>query len=137
RFRRGDVGDRPGSAGVVAGQEGDGDSGSEHNGWTINDKAYDPRRMDADPALGEIEIWRFVTDVHHPVHVHLDPFQVVSRGGKGIGPYDHGWKDTVDVRPAEHVDVAVRFTDYRGPYLLHCHNLEHEDMAMMASFETT
>ena len=37
---------------------------------------------------------------------------------------------------AEIVDVAVRFNDYRGPYLLHCHNLEHEDMAMMASFVT-
>jgi spore coat protein A len=33
--------------------------------------------------------------------------------------------------------VAVRFDDYAGRYLLHCHNLEHEDMAMMATFETT
>jgi spore coat protein A, manganese oxidase len=139
RFRRGDVGDRPGSARAAGRQDGDdgGDDDGRHNGWTINDRAYDPRRSDADPALGEIEIWRFITDVHHPVHVHLDPFQVVSRGGKGIGPYDHGWKDTVDVRPAEHVDVAVRFTDYRGPFLMHCHNLEHEDMAMMATFTTT
>jgi spore coat protein A len=32
--------------------------------------------------------------------------------------------------------VAVRFDDYAGRYLLHCHNLEHEDMAMMATFET-
>jgi FtsP/CotA-like multicopper oxidase with cupredoxin domain len=35
------------------------------------------------------------------------------------------------------VEVLVRFTDYLGPYLLHCHNLEHEDMAMMATFQTT
>jgi spore coat protein A, manganese oxidase len=136
RFRRGDVDDRRGSGGTGR-QAADGAGGGEHNGWTINDKAYDPRRVDADPALGEVEIWRFMTDVHHPVHVHLDAFQVVGRGGRDPGAYDHGWKDTVDVRPAEHVDVAVRFTDYRGPYLLHCHNLEHEDMAMMATFETT
>jgi FtsP/CotA-like multicopper oxidase with cupredoxin domain len=40
----------------------------------------------------------------------------------------------VDVRPAEAVEVVTRFTDYPGRYLLHCHNLEHEDMAMMADF---
>jgi spore coat protein A len=33
--------------------------------------------------------------------------------------------------------VAIRFTDYAGNYLLHCHNFEHEDMAMMAMFRTS
>jgi len=108
----------------------------DHNGWTINGVTYDPSRIDAESRLGEVEIWRFGTDLHHPIHVHLDPFQVVSRGGHDPGPYDLGWKDTVDVRPTEYVEVAVRFTDYHGPYLLHCHNLEHEDMAMMATFQT-
>ncbi|MBM7786917.1 multicopper oxidase family protein [Tenggerimyces flavus] len=117
KFQRGNVGD--------------------HKGWRINQRSYDPRRVDADPKLGEIEIWRFVSDLHHPVHVHLDPFQVVSRRGKGPGDLDAGWKDTVDVKPTEIVDVAVRFSDYTGPYLMHCHNLEHEDMAMMATFQTT
>jgi spore coat protein A len=60
--------------------------------------------------------------------VHLAPFQVPSRGGKKPGPYDAGWKDTVDVRPAEVVEVLVRFRGHRGKYLIHCHNLEHEDM---------
>lgn len=108
----------------------------EHAGWTINGRPFDATRMDAEPRLGETEIWRFATDLHHPVHVHLDPFQVIRRGGRGPGPFDGGWKDTVDVRPAEHVDVAVRFTDYAGPFMLHCHNLEHEDMAMMAAYRT-
>ena len=38
--------------------------------------------------------------------------------------------------PGETVEVAIRFTDYAGRYMLHCHNLEHEDMAMMAAFQT-
>ena len=59
-------------------------------------------------------------------------FLVVSRNGKPPGAYDAGWKDTVDLRPAEIVDVAVRFTEHAGRFVLHCHNLEHEDMAMMA-----
>jgi spore coat protein A, manganese oxidase len=107
-----------------------------HGGWLINDAAFDPARVDADVSLGELEIWRIVSELHHPVHLHLDPFQVLSRSGRTPDPTDTGWKDTVDVRPNEYVDVAVRFTDYRGRYLVHCHNLEHEDMAMMATFRT-
>ncbi|MFE9427471.1 multicopper oxidase family protein [Kitasatospora sp. NPDC006697] len=108
---------------------------SEHT-WTINGEEYRPGHALAAPKLGQIEVWRFVTDVHHPVHLHLDPFQVVHRDGAAPGPFDTGWKDTVDVLPAEGVEVAVRFTDYAGAFLLHCHNLEHEDMAMMAEFTT-
>ena len=109
----------------------------EHPGWLVDDRAFDPDRIDADVRLGEVEIWRFTSDLHHPVHLHLDPFQVLTRRGSGPGPYDGGWKDTVDISPSESVDVAVRFTDYPGRYLLHCHNLEHEDMAMMAAFRTS
>jgi spore coat protein A, manganese oxidase len=105
--------------------------------WTINDLAYRPGRALARPKLGTVEVWRFVTDFHHPVHLHLDHFQVLSRNGGGPGPYDAGWKDTVDVRPSEAVEIVTRFTDYQGAFLLRCHNLEHEDMAMMADFITT
>jgi spore coat protein A len=108
-----------------------------HQGWTINGLPFDPSRIDARPRLGDVELWRFSSDLHHPVHVHLDPFQVVSRGGQDPGPFDGGWKDTVDLRPAEDVEVAVQFTRHRGRFMLHCHNLDHEDMAMMAAFATT
>jgi len=107
----------------------------DHHAWLINDAPFAAARSDGEVALGEVEIWRFTSDLHHPVHVHLDPFQVVSRRGKEPGPYDAGWKDTIDIGPADYVDVAVRFTDYPGRYLVHCHNLEHEDMAMMAAFD--
>ncbi|MFC6159207.1 multicopper oxidase family protein [Kribbella jiaozuonensis] len=111
--------------------------GGDHSGWTINGKAFDPAVMQAQVKLDQYEIWTFVTDVHHPVHVHLAPFQVLSRGGKAkLAEFDHGWKDTVDIRPAEVVEVLVKFTAHKGKYLIHCHNLEHEDMAMMAAFET-
>ncbi|MEV7930149.1 MULTISPECIES: multicopper oxidase domain-containing protein [unclassified Kitasatospora] len=103
-------------------------------GWTINGDLYRPGHDLARPALGSTERWRFTSDLHHPVHVHLNQFQVLSRNGRDPGPYDGGWKDTVDLRPAEAVEVLVRFTDYRGTYMMHCHNLEHEDMAMMADF---
>lgn len=91
--------------------------------------------MLARPKLGTVERWRFSSDFHHPVHLHLAHFLVVARGGGSPLPSDAGWKDTVDVRPYEVVDVLVRFRGHRGRYMVHCHNLEHEDMAMMANFE--
>ncbi|MGW6915486.1 multicopper oxidase family protein [Kitasatospora sp. NPDC054939] len=103
-------------------------------GWAINGLPYEPGRVVAEAALGSTEIWRFTTDVHHPVHLHLNHFRVLSRNGGAPGPYDAGWKDTVDLRPAETMEVVVRFTDYPGTYMLHCHNLEHEDSSMMADF---
>ncbi|MFJ5116731.1 multicopper oxidase family protein [Kitasatospora sp. NPDC088548] len=107
---------------------------SKGDGWTINKRLYLPGRALARPTLGAVERWRFFSDLHHPVHVHLNQFQVLSRNGSDPGPYDAGWKDTVDLRSAEAVEVLVRFTDYPGTYMMHCHNLEHEDMAMMADF---
>lgn len=104
--------------------------------WMINNEPYRPGAPVATPRLGDVEIWRFITDIRHPIHVHLNSFQVLSRNNKPPGRFDHGWKDTIDVAPAEAVEVIVRFTDYHGTYLVHCHNLEHEDMAMMADFVT-
>lgn len=103
-------------------------------GWTINGKPFDPARMDARPKLDTTEIWRLQTDFSHPLHLHLVHFQVLSHSGRP-GPYDAGWKDTVDLGPGQTANILVRFTGYRGRYVFHCHNLEHEDMAMMGNFE--
>jgi FtsP/CotA-like multicopper oxidase with cupredoxin domain len=105
-------------------------------GWTINGSLYQPGHILARPKLGAVEVWRFITDFHHPIHLHLNHFAVVSRNNSSPGRYDSGWKDTVDLRPAEAVEIVTRFTDHAGTFLLHCHNLEHEDMAMMADFVT-
>ena len=103
------------------------------DGWTVNGRPFDAGHTDAEPRLGDTEMWRFVSDFHHPIHLHAAHFQVHERNGRAPGACDGGWKDTVDVRPAEAVSVLVRFTGYRGRFVYHCHNLEHEDMAMMAN----
>jgi spore coat protein A len=105
------------------------------NGWTINGRAFDLRRIDAGPRLGSTEIWKLTSTERHPVHLHLAPFQVLSRNGGSPGRYNAGWKDTVELAPGETVEIIARFDGYRGKYVLHCHNLEHEDMAMMANFQ--
>jgi FtsP/CotA-like multicopper oxidase with cupredoxin domain len=106
--------------------------------WVINGEAFDPERVDAEPRLGDVEIWRFVSrsflsrGMLHPVHTHLVPFQILTRNGQSPRAEERGWKDTVAVDRDEVVEVIVRWSGYRGRYLLHCHNLEHEDHSMMA-----
>lgn len=106
-------------------------------GWTINGQPFAPDVVHAHARLGTVEIWRLTTDFHHPIHVHLAPFQVLSRGNGGPGSYDRGWKDTLDLRPAEQAEIIIRFDGYAGRYVFHCHNLEHEDMAMMGNLLVT
>lgn len=114
-----------------AGQMGDG------HGWLIGGKPFAPERTDVTTRLGDVEIWRLVADVHHPVHLHLVGFRVLSRGGRPPLPQDAGLKDTVSLRPGESAEIITRFDGYRGRYLFHCHNAEHEDMGMMANLEIT
>jgi spore coat protein A len=106
-------------------------------GWTVNGEPFRPDSAAARPKLGTTEIWRLTSDFHHPIHLHLNHFRVLSRGIGGPGPYDHGPKDTLDLRPAEQATVLVTFTGWAGRYVFHCHNLEHEDMAMMANFSVS
>jgi spore coat protein A, manganese oxidase len=106
--------------------------------WVINGESFDPLRVDAQPRLGDVELWRFVNRAFvgqtmlHPVHTHLAPFQVLSRNGGAPLRQERGWKDTVAIEDGEDVDVIIRWSGYKGRYLLHCHNLEHEDHSMMA-----
>ncbi|OQK16597.1 hypothetical protein AU255_01445 [Methyloprofundus sedimenti] len=80
----------------------------------------------------------------HPIHLHGQQFQVLSREIEGMrqeeyktvkdGFIDTGWKDTVLVMPGEEIVIAKPFQDYKGLFLYHCHNLEHEDLGMMRQF---
>ncbi|MEQ1636790.1 MAG: multicopper oxidase domain-containing protein [Methylococcales bacterium] len=77
----------------------------------------------------------------HPMHLHGEQFQIVKREVKesaksdyasvANGLIDSGWHDTVLVMPGEKITVLKPFNDYAGIFMVHCHNLEHEDMGMM------
>ncbi len=104
----------------------------------INGLTYDINRIDEVIPFNELEEWKFInnTNNYHPMHVHGVLFQVYSRNGNtNLFPNDKGWKDTVLVNPNETVQVLVKFNDYTGRYLLHCHNLEHEDDGMMLNIQ--
>ncbi|OOG69644.1 multicopper oxidase family protein [Algoriphagus sp. A40] len=105
----------------------------------INGKVFDSDRIDEIVNLGSTEIWEFdntAGDEAHPMHVHGVHFQILSRkGGRNtILPQESGWKDTVLVAPKEKVLVILKF-EHKGKFVVHCHNLEHEDDGMMLNFE--
>jgi spore coat protein A, manganese oxidase len=106
--------------------------------WMINGQTYE---MNNAPLVqvkhGDVEKWKFVnqTGHQHPIHIHLIQFQVIDINGVPQDPSQHGWKDVLVAPPNGHMTVITRFKGYTGRYLFHCHNLEHEDLGMMADYE--
>jgi len=100
----------------------------------------------ADPEVGDVEVWEFENSSggwFHPIHIHLIDFRIIKRTG-GVGrvlPYEEGPKDVMYVGEGETVHVLIKFTHPggdtsidRGRYMVHCHNLPHEDHDMMSQF---
>ncbi|HEX5069333.1 MAG TPA: multicopper oxidase family protein [Vicinamibacterales bacterium] len=97
----------------------------------INGKAMDMKRVDITSRLNTTEIWQIqnVVGMDHPFHLHGFRFQVIDRDGVAE-PYP-SWKDSVNVPKHSQVRVAIRFDDFPGKWMFHCHILNHEDMGMM------
>jgi len=105
--------------------------------FTINGRSFDPGRVDVRAERGAIESWEVVnaSTEAHPFHVHATQFQVVRRSSGPLAPHETALKDTVLVWPGETVELLLRFEHHAGLYVLHCHNLEHEDAGMMLNLE--
>lgn len=105
---------------------------------SINGRAFEMERIAERVPFGSTEVWTFVNDspFPHPVHMHAVQFRILTReGGRGrIMPWERGWKDTVLLHPGERVSVLATFDQVRGLFLMHCHNMVHEDMGMMLNF---
>jgi FtsP/CotA-like multicopper oxidase with cupredoxin domain len=110
---------------------------SSNGTWMLNNQPYDPNRIDAQVKLGSTEVWTFEnhSGEYHPIHVHDVEFQVVNEDRGAPPAYDAGWKDVFLVKPWSSVQVVTTFNDNLGTYVIHCHNLEHEDHSMMAQFQ--
>ncbi|WP_242701414.1 multicopper oxidase family protein [Arthrobacter cavernae] len=91
----------------------------------------------ANPGLDDVEIWEIENRSggwFHPVHIHLVDFHILSRNGKPAFAYEEGPKDVMYVGENEKIQVIMRFEHHKGRYMVHCHNLPHEDHDMMIQF---
>jgi FtsP/CotA-like multicopper oxidase with cupredoxin domain len=71
----------------------------------------------------------------HPIHIHFEEFQILSRNGRPAKTVEIARKDVVRLGPNEQVELFFRFRDFVGRYPMHCHNTVHEDHAMMLRWE--
>lgn len=71
----------------------------------------------------------------HPIHIHFEEFQILKRNGKAPSQVEKSRKDTVLLGPNEQIELFFRFRDFVGRFPMHCHNVIHEDHAMMLRFD--
>jgi FtsP/CotA-like multicopper oxidase with cupredoxin domain len=115
----------------------------------INDKRFDPNCVDVQTKLGSVADWTVTNNaeggVPHTLHIHINPFQVLSNGTTTYQP-PYPWQDTIGVpAPAtgtpppvgsNTVTLRQKYLDFTGEYVLHCHYLGHEDQGMMLAMQT-
>ncbi len=133
--------------------------------WMVNKRFYDPTISNASPVLGSAEEWVLRNGGGgwwHPIHIHLEAHQLVAylkdfeadglkddENATTLKPLDQmtdvtkfmplteviANHDTQILGPNTAVRIRMRFRTWPGPFVFHCHNLEHEDMRMMHNFE--
>jgi FtsP/CotA-like multicopper oxidase with cupredoxin domain len=121
--------------------------------WLINGKQFDPfnnlaslknpkgKTPLAEQPQGSFNLWELRNGGGgwvHPLHLHMEEHRTVMRNGKDVTrgndpghPDDVSREDLAALDPSESVIVYRGFRDFTGPYVAHCHNLMHEDHAMM------
>jgi FtsP/CotA-like multicopper oxidase with cupredoxin domain len=122
-------------------------------GFVIDNTPYRADEPGIIVPRGAAEVWELRNSpisMPHPMHLHGFAWRVLRRQGTfgparalavesgGRLPTDLGVKDTVVLWPNETLWLQADFAlpddaAFRGPqrYMLHCHNLEHEDGGMM------
>jgi len=104
--------------------------------WQVNGRFMDCDEIRFTVNRNSAERWILQNNSggwQHPIHIHLEEFQIVRRNGQLIQPGDVEFsrKDVVRLQFNEQIELLMRFRDFRGDYPMHCHNTIHEDHAMM------
>jgi FtsP/CotA-like multicopper oxidase with cupredoxin domain len=108
----------------------------------VNGQFFDVFSSRAVMHKGSAEVWELVNPDDgwsHPIHIHFEEGRILSRTRKGspvpVPAHERGRKDVYVLGPAESLKVLLRFRDFKGKYPMHCHNLVHEDHAMMIRWD--
>lgn len=134
--------------------------GTDTTPWTIKTDggfgySMDPRRISAAPQLanqstdggfsgdGTLEVWKIVNGGNgwsHPVHVHFEEGVILSRDGKAPPEWEKWARKDVyrigsEPDSSEEVEMAIRFREFAGTYMEHCHNTQHEDSSMLLRWD--
>jgi FtsP/CotA-like multicopper oxidase with cupredoxin domain/peroxiredoxin len=112
------------------------ESDDQTHTFNLNDKPFDERDgLQPPPVLGTAEEWLLESYRDpHVFHIHVNPFEVLEKGKDGS--IKREWRDTVYISPElGPVTIRLRFQDFPGKTVMHCHILDHEDQGMMSAVE--
>ena len=108
----------------------------------VNGHFFDVFASRAQMPKGSAEVWELVNPSggwSHPIHIHFEEGRILSRTRAGspvpVPAHERGRKDVYVLGPNESLKVLLRFRDFTGKYPMHCHNLVHEDHAMMVRWD--
>jgi FtsP/CotA-like multicopper oxidase with cupredoxin domain len=109
--------------------------------WSVNGQFMDCDEFRFTVQQNSVEQWLLTNltgDWTHPVHIHLEEHRILSRN-RAPPPLaiENSRKDVTELHPNERVQLFFRFRDWVGKYPIHCHNVVHEDHAMMALWHVT
>lgn len=112
----------------------------KNGAWAMNGGFYDKTVANACPTLGSAEEWTLTNSAGgwwHPIHIHLESHQqVMNLTTKQVPPYwDTQKQDVTKLGPNSSITIRMKFRTFKGPFVFHCHNNEHEDFEMMNQFD--
>jgi len=131
--------------------------------FKVNGLEFDANRVDHAILRGAAEEWHLRNNVlagnwTHPVHIHFEEGRIMERTTRpdpinqpdlnvpvnlqGVpgdpNPDEHFANARRDVYPlpGQHsIKLRMKFRDFHGRYLIHCHNMNHEDAFMMVRWD--
>jgi FtsP/CotA-like multicopper oxidase with cupredoxin domain len=114
-------------------------------GWMVNGKFFDENVVNAAIPMGSEEVWVIQNpggSWRHPVHIHYEEHRMLTRNGAPVKPntqlngaIDYARRDVVNLQTNDETRLFMRFRDMKGRYVMHCHNVVHEDHAMMIRWD--
>jgi spore coat protein A len=119
-----------------------------HGEWAINGVTWAEvensgfSKLFGNPNPFDVEQWTITNASggwYHPLHIHLVDGRIIGRntnGGKAFA-WETGPKDVFYAGENESITVLMQFDTAEslgGRYMIHCHNLVHEDNDMMVQF---
>ena len=107
--------------------------------FMINNQIYDEQAIDATVDRGSVEEWFLSVPGQshggtegHPFHIHVNSFEVISIDGARQPPGTI--QDTIWIQKNSQIVIRMRFRQWTGKAVYHCHILPHEDTGMMQNF---
>jgi len=106
--------------------------------WSINGKLADLSAPSAVVKQNTAEIWHLSTSGGwaHPVHMHMEEYRILTVNGQSVnGTVLGGRKDVFPLYAGDEMTIYMKFRDWVGRYVMHCHNTVHEDHSMMLRWD--